>query len=93
MLTIERVRREVRDLPLLVRGGVATLAFSGIADVIAHLEAGDHTGHLHTHTSAELSAHLLGFVSMVVILLGVAIDGARRNRNRRGSAGNTKGVA
>lgn len=78
---------------MLVRGGVAGLVFSGFADVIAHLEAGGHADHLHAHTSAELSAHLLGFVSMVVIFAGVVIDGARRSRNRRGMAENPKGVA
>lgn len=78
---------------MLVRGGVAGLVFAGLADVVAHLESGGHAGHLDTHTSAELSAHLLGFVSMVVIFLGVVIYGARQSRSRRGSAGSTKGVA
>lgn len=94
MLTIDQIRRGLRELPIIVRGGVAGLVFAGLADVIAHLEAsGGHAGHLHVHTSAEMSAHALGFVSMVVIFLGVVIDGVRKSRSRRGSAGTTKGVA
>lgn len=91
MLTIERIRTEARSLPTLAKGGVAGLAFAGFADVIAHLEASDHVGHLHQHTSAEVSAHLAAFVSMVLIYLGVVIDGARRAR--ADSAAREKGVA
>ena len=83
MLTIERVRNDLRRLPLLAKGGVAGLVFAGLADVIAHLEASGHVGHLHEHTSAEYSAHLAGFVSMVLIYLGVVLDGVRRSRARR----------
>ena len=83
MLTIERIRTEARSLPLLAKGGVVGLAFSGFADVVAHLEASDHVGHLHQHTSAEASAHVAAFVSMVLIYLGVVLDGVRRSRARR----------
>jgi hypothetical protein len=37
---------------------------------------------------AEFQAHLIGFVGMVVVLLGVVVDGLRRTRPGR-SAGNT----
>ena len=54
------------------------MALGGLADVAAHLEAAGHIEHLHEHTASELSAHLLGFVGMVVVLLGVVLDGLRR---------------
>jgi hypothetical protein len=78
MLTLERARTELRSLPLLVHLGLAILLIGGLADVTAHLEVTGHTGHGREHTASELSAHLIGFVGMVVILLGVVVDGARR---------------
>ena len=94
MLTIERLRSEALALPALTRVGIVTLGFAGLLDLIAHLEASEHVGHLHRHTSAEASAHLAAFVSMVLIYLGVVLDGARRARGRRRSAErDMKGVA
>ena len=78
MLTLERVRTELFSLPLLARVGLVILVLGGLADVVAHLEAVDHPGHGHEHAASELSAHLIGFVGMVVILLGVVVDGVRR---------------
>ncbi len=88
MLTLERVGRHVRALPLVVRLGLIVLVVGGLADVAAHLDAADHAGHLHEHVQAEFQAHLIGFVGMVVVLLGVVVDGLRRTRPGR-SAGNT----
>jgi hypothetical protein len=94
MLTIERLRTEVRSMPVLTKFGIVALGFSGLLDLIAHLEASEHIGHLHQHTSAEASAHLAAFVSMVLIYLGVVLDGARRARSRRPEAPrDMKGVA
>jgi len=93
MLLIEAIRCEAARLPVLVRIGILGLAFAGFADVIAHLEAGD-ADHLHTRTASELSAHLAGFVSMVVVYVGVVADGVRKSRARRRSVGHQeKGVA
>ena len=78
MLTLERARAELRGLPLLVHLGLAILVLGGFADLVAHLEATGHAGHGHEHTVSELSAHLIGFVGMVVILLGVVVDGVRQ---------------
>ena len=94
MLTIERLHSEARTLPTLSKLGIVALGFAGLLDLIAHLEASEHIGHLHQHTSAEASAHLAAFVSMVLIYLGVVLDGARRARDRRRSAErDLKGVA
>ena len=55
------------------------MAFGGLADVMAHLEAGVvEAGAAHAHTSTEAAAHLTGFVGMVLILVGVVMDGVRR---------------
>jgi hypothetical protein len=80
--------------PTTAKVGIVGLAFSGLADVIAHLEASEHVGHLHQHTSAEATAHLAAFVSMVVIYLGVVLDGVRRTRAARvASVRDSEGVA
>lgn len=94
MLTIEQARSEVRTAPTAAKVGIVGLAFAGLADVIAHLEASEHVGHLHQHTSAESTAHLAAFVSMAVIYLGVVLDGARRTRAARAtSVRDSEGVA
>lgn len=93
MLTLDRVRRELPGLPLLARVGLVVLALGGFADVVAHLDSAGHDGHPHAHTSAETSAHLVAFVGMVLILLGVVVDGVRQTRLGRSAGGTTKGVA
>jgi hypothetical protein len=86
MLTIDRLVADATAAPLVVRIGVVALVLSGVADVVTHLAAPAATG-IDEHTAAELAAHLAGFVSMVVILLGVVVDGVRRSRARRGQRG------
>ena len=78
MLALERGVRELISLPVITRLGLVILVVGGLADVAAHLGAVGHTEHLHEHTTSELSAHLIGFVGMVVVLLGVVLDGLRR---------------
>ena len=78
MLTLERALRELRTLPAITRIGLVVMALGGLADVAAHLELAGHTERLHEHTASELSAHLIGFVGMVVVLLGIVLDGLRR---------------
>jgi hypothetical protein len=82
MLVIEWFRGLGR-LPALVKAGLVVMALAGLADVVAHLEAVDHVGHLHSHTTTESAAHLAGLLSMVVIFVGVVIDGVRQGRARR----------
>jgi hypothetical protein len=83
MLTLERIRRELLNLPMLTRIGLLILVIGGIADVVAHLEVSSHIGHTHEHPASELTAHLIGFVGMAVILLGIVLDGTRRTRRSR----------
>jgi hypothetical protein len=97
MLTLERVRREAPRLPTLVKLGVVALALSGFADLIGHIDAGfaiEPIGQQYPFTPAEATAHLAVFVSMVLILAGVVLDGVRRSRLRRQSTrSDHKGVA
>jgi hypothetical protein len=95
MLTLEAILRDMAAAPALAKVGVLLMALSGLADVVAHLEehGPELAGHLHEHTSFEASAHLGGFVSMVLILLGVVIDGVQRHRARRRSARAQQGDA
>ena len=92
MLALERVRTELLSLPALARVGLLVLVLGGLADVVAHLEAAGHAAHLHEHTPSEVSAHLIGFVGMVVILLGVVLDGVRRAYLGRVAEESTKEV-
>jgi hypothetical protein len=85
MLTLERLRTEALSLPTLARLGLVILVIGGLADIAAHLEAVGRADHLHEHSTSELSAHVIGFVGMVLILLGVVLDGVRRSyRGRQG---------
>ena len=78
MLTIETDGRSLRSLPALARAGLAVLAFGGLADLVTHLGLPAEAGHGHGFTSAEVEAHLVVLVGMVLTLLGVVIDGVRR---------------
>ena len=90
MFTLERTR-ELLSLPVLVKIGLIVMALAGLADVVAHLEA-PSDGHLHAHTASEAAAHLAGFVSMVVIFVGVVIDGVRQGRARRSGAAGKESI-
>jgi hypothetical protein len=89
MLTIDHAARSAAALPTIVRIGLVGLVLAGLADVVAHFGAPAVAiaGDGHEHTPAEHAAHLAGFVSMVLIQLGVVVDGVRRSRARPVSAG------
>jgi hypothetical protein len=97
MLTIERVAAEARELPTLVKIGLVALLLSAFADLIGHVDAGfaiEPIGHVHAFTPAEATAHLAVFVSMVLIFIGVVVDGVGHARaHRRSVARDKKGVA
>jgi hypothetical protein len=81
MLILERLWRDAKAVPLVVKVGLLALALSGAADVLLHAITPQAGGH-DSHTSAELAAHFAGMVSMVVILVGVVFDGAVRSSTR-----------
>ena len=77
MLTLEPVTATVAALPRVVRAGLVLLAGGVAADVVAHLAA--TAAHGHGFSPAEVASHLVVFVGMVVVLLGVVIDGVRQS--------------
>ena len=81
---IERVFETAHELPLGSKVGFAVMVLGIAADLIAHLDpALDH--HHGGATGPELSAHLVVFVGMTLVLIGVVIDGVRSGRRSGGS--------
>jgi hypothetical protein len=82
---IERVSETARQLPLGSRVGFAVMVLGIAADLVAHLDpALDH--HHGSVTGSELSAHLVVFVGMALVLIGVVVDGVRSGRRSGGRA-------
>jgi hypothetical protein len=80
---IDRATPTPRQIPLGSRFGLAVMALGIAADVVAHLDPGIE-GAQSGASGAELSAHLVVFVGMAVVLLGVVIDGLRSGRRSDG---------
>jgi len=71
---MKRIAREVPQIPLWSKVGFIVILLGLAADVFTHLTAGidrDHAG----ASTPELSAHLVVFIGMVVVLVGVLVDG------------------
>ena len=87
MLAVDAVRhvsRTAHQLPIGSQIGLAVMVLGFVADLIAHLDpALDHDHGAMTGT--QLSAHLVVFVGMTLVLIGVVVDGIRTGR-RRGDA-------
>lgn len=67
------------------RSGFAVMVLGIAADLVAHLDpALDH--HHGGVTGPELSAHLVVFVGMALVLIGVVVDGVRSSRRPVGNA-------
>jgi hypothetical protein len=82
---IDRVSDTAHQLPLGSKIGFAVMVFGIAADLVAHLDpALDH--HHGGVTGPELSAHLVVFVGMALVLIGVVIDGVRSGRRPGGNA-------
>ena len=82
-------------MPLVMRLGLGVLALGVFADLVAHAgvpgaASGTAAG---VHTGAQLSAHFVVFVGMVLTVLGVVVDGVQRSRARRSAGRPPKGVA
>jgi hypothetical protein len=71
-------------IPTGSRFGLMVMGFGIVADLIAHLDPGLDHGH-GTMTGPQVSAHLVVFLGMVVVLASVVIDGVRRGRHSRGT--------
>ena len=82
---IERVFETAHELPLGSKVGFAVMVLGIAADLVAHLDpALEH--HHGGVTGPELSAHLIVFVGMALVLIGVVVDGVRSGRRRGGNA-------
>jgi hypothetical protein len=82
---IERVSETAHQLPLGSKIGFAVMVLGIAADLVAHLDpALEH--HHGGVTGPELSAHLIVFVGMALVLIGVVADGLRSGRRPGGNA-------
>jgi len=80
---IEPVSETAHQLPLGSKVGFAVMVLGIAADVVAHIDPG--ADHHHGGVSGpELSAHLVVFVGMALVLIGVVIDGVRAGRRSGG---------
>ena len=85
---IGRVSETAHQLPLGSKIGFAVIVLGIVADIVAHTDpAVDH--HHGGMTGPELSAHLVVFVGMALVLIGVVVDGVRSGR--RSGASTSKG--
>jgi hypothetical protein len=93
MLAIDRLVQEVRRLPVMARTGLAVLVVGGVADLLAHVGtlAATDAHHGHGFTPGELAAHVVVFVGMVLILVGVVVEGVRRTQLGRSTGDSSKG--
>jgi hypothetical protein len=82
---IERVSETAHQLSLGSKIGFAVMVLGIAADLVAHLDPA--LGHDHgSATGPELSAHLVVFVGMALVLIGVVIHGMRSGRRSGGGA-------
>jgi hypothetical protein len=78
-VAIKRMSETAHQLPLGSKIGFAVMVLGIAADLVAHLDpALDH--HDGGVTGPELSAHLVVFVGMALVLIGVVVDGLRSGR-------------
>ena len=82
---IERVSETAHQLPLGSKLGFAVMVLGIAADLVVHLDPA--IDHQHEGvTGPELSAHLVVFVGMALVLIGVVVDGVRSGRRFGGNA-------
>ena len=85
LAVIDRVSETAHQLPLGSKIGFAVMVAGVAADLVAHLDPALD----HSHggaTGPELSAHLVVFVGMALVLIGVIVDGVRSGRRSGGNA-------
>jgi hypothetical protein len=69
---------DLRQIPVVSMVGLLVISLGLGADLVAH--ARPAIDHDHGATGAQLTAHLLTFVGMAVVLAGVLLDGLRSTR-------------
>lgn len=85
------VIEQIRELPLLARIGLVAMVVGAVLDVALSVMAGPHVMHSGMQMGVNHTGHLIALAGMVLVLAGVVIHGARRQRNRRSSAANDSG--
>lgn len=81
---VRRLSSTAHQLPIGSKIGLAVMVVGFAADLVAHLDPAldhDHAG----MTGPQLSAHLVVFVGMALVLIGVVIDGVRSGRRTGGT--------
>ena len=79
---INRASDTAHLFPLGAKIGLAVMVFGIAADLVAHL--GPVASHSHGGVSGpQLSAHLVVFVGMALVLIGVVVDGVHPGRRAR----------
>ena len=74
-----------RTIPMASKAGLVVIGVGMLADLIAHVDAGFARADA-TMTDAQLSAHLVVFLGMVLVLVGVVIDGLQPGRRAYAAA-------
>lgn len=81
---IRRVSAMARQLPIGSQIGLAVMVLGLAADLLAHLDPALDHDH-GAMTGPQVSAHLVVFIGMALVLAGVVVDGVRSGR-RHGEA-------
>ena len=79
-----RGAQTVGQIPTGSALGLLVISFGLIADLVAHLAPGLDHDHGHM-TGPQVSAHLVVFLGMVLVLASVVIDGVRSTRRSHGA--------
>ena len=81
---IRHASRIAHEIPIGSQSGFVVMVLGFAADLLAHLDPA--LDHEHgAITGPQLSAHLVVFVGMTLVLIGVVVDGIRSGR-RHGDA-------
>lgn len=80
---IRRLSETADQLPMGSQIGLAVMVLGFAADLVAHLDPA--LDHAHGGmTGPQLSAHLVVFMGMALVLIGVVVDGVRSGRRTGG---------
>ena len=81
---VRRLSRTAHQFPIGSQIGLAVMVLGFAADLVAHLDPALDHDH-GAITGPQLSAHLVVFVGMALVLIGVVIYGVRSSRRTAGT--------
>ena len=76
---IRHASRTAHEIPIGSQIGLVVMVLGFAADLLAHLDPALDHDH-GAMTGPQLSAHLVVFVGMTLVLIGVVVDGVRSGR-------------